>query len=54
MAFNVASLSLKLEEQELQRRREEEERARRPPTPPQVEEVTQSKAETQAHDSEAR
>ncbi|KAF6728753.1 Spectrin beta chain, non-erythrocytic 2 [Oryzias melastigma] len=43
-----------LEEQELQRRREEEERARRPPTPPPAEEVTPSKAETQANDSEAR
>lgn len=51
---NLASLLLKLEEQELQRRREEEERARRPPTPPPAEEVTPSKAETQANDSEAR
>ncbi|KAI1903617.1 hypothetical protein AGOR_G00029050 [Albula goreensis] len=43
-----------LEELELQRRREEEERARRPPTPPPAEEVVQSEAESQAHESAAR
>ncbi|XP_030602691.1 spectrin family protein isoform X2 [Archocentrus centrarchus] len=43
-----------LEEHEIQRRREEEERARRPPTPPPAEEVPQSEAESQAHDSAAR
>uniref|UniRef100_A0A667WQX5 Spectrin beta chain n=1 Tax=Myripristis murdjan TaxID=586833 RepID=A0A667WQX5_9TELE len=40
-----------LEEQEIQRRREEEARARRPPTPPPAEEVAQSEAESQAHES---
>ncbi|XP_049597649.1 spectrin family protein isoform X1 [Syngnathus scovelli] len=43
-----------LEEQDIQRRREEEERARRPPTPAPVEEVVQSEAESQVHDSAAR
>ncbi|KAJ8276560.1 hypothetical protein COCON_G00083120 [Conger conger] len=52
--FTLLEKLTTLEELEIQRRREEEERARRPPTPPPAEEVAQSEAESQAHESAAR
>ncbi|KAJ8405208.1 hypothetical protein AAFF_G00321990 [Aldrovandia affinis] len=52
--FTLLEKLTTLEEQVLQKKREDEERARRPPTPPPAEEVVQSEAESQAHESAAR